>query len=85
MMADIRDEELDALEASLRNTRIHHATGGGVSRVRTMIKRATAPIGLSIESCRNEFKLERVGEVIGGFGWPDVIGGFGRSSRLQSP
>jgi hypothetical protein len=36
MMANIRDEELDALEAGLPNTRIHHATGGGSSRMRKM-------------------------------------------------
>jgi beta-lactamase regulating signal transducer with metallopeptidase domain len=35
MMVNIRPEELDALEAALPNTRIHHATGGGSSRVRT--------------------------------------------------
>jgi beta-lactamase regulating signal transducer with metallopeptidase domain len=34
MMTDIREEELDALEAALPHTRIHHATGGGFSRVR---------------------------------------------------
>jgi hypothetical protein len=34
MMANISDEELDALEAALPNTRIYHATGGGFSRVR---------------------------------------------------
>jgi hypothetical protein len=36
MMANIRDEELGALEAALPNTRMHHATGGGVSRVRNL-------------------------------------------------
>jgi hypothetical protein len=36
MMTNIREEELDALEAALPNTRIHHATGGGFSRVRKM-------------------------------------------------
>jgi hypothetical protein len=34
MMVNIREEELDALEAALPNTRIHHATGGGLSRAR---------------------------------------------------
>jgi len=36
MMTNIRDDELDALEAALPNTRIH-ATGGGDSRPRRMI------------------------------------------------
>jgi hypothetical protein len=41
--------------------------------------RATAPIGLSIELCQNEFNLERVGKVIGGFGWSDVLRAAGRN------
>ena len=36
MMANIRDEGLDALEAALPDARMHNATGGGVSRVRNL-------------------------------------------------
>jgi beta-lactamase regulating signal transducer with metallopeptidase domain len=36
MMTNIRDDELDTLESALPNTRIHHATGSGFSRLQKM-------------------------------------------------